>query len=81
MHRCAKQMSKEKEKALAAYLRKNCNQKSVCNDICTEHCRANIVARKQAQLFYAGWDAAMEVLKNMHWDEAMDLILNNKTED
>lgn len=71
----------EKEKALAAYLRKSCNQKNVCNDICTEHCRANIVARKQAQLFYAGWDAAMEVLKHMPWDEAMDLILENKEED
>ena len=74
-------MSKEKEKALAEYLRKSCNQKNVCNDICTEHCRANIVARKQAQLFYAGWDAAMNTLKHMPWDEAMDLILENKEEE
>lgn len=74
-------MSKEKEKALAEYLRKSCNQKNVCNDICTEHCRANIVARKQAQLFYAGWDAAMNTLKQMPWDEAMDLILENKEEE
>lgn len=68
----------EKEKALAEFLRKSCNQRDVCNDVCTEHCRANIVARKQAQLFYAGWNAAMKTLRGKTPRKVFDIILKNE---
>lgn len=74
-------MSKEKEKALAKFLHEHCKDKAVCGGPCDSECKVNIAARRQAKLFKAGWDAAMEVLKHMPWDEAMDLILENKEEE
>ena len=71
----------EKEKALAEFLRKSCNQRDVCNDVSTEHCRANIVARKQAQLFYAGWNAAMKTLRGKTPRKVFDIILKNEKDE
>lgn len=74
-------MNKEKEKALAKFLHKHCKDKAVCGGLCDSECKVNIAARRQAKIFKAGWDAAMEVLKHMPWDEAVNLILENKEED
>lgn len=74
-------MSKEKEKALAKFLHEHCRDNVVCGGPCDSECKVNIAVSRQSKTFRAGWDAAMNTLKHMPWDEAMDLILNNKTED
>lgn len=71
----------EKEKALVTFLHKHCKDKAVCSGPCDSECKVNIAARRQAKIFKAGWDAAMEVLKHMPWDEAMYLISENKEEE
>lgn len=71
----------EKEEALAKFLHEHCRDNVVCGGPCDSECKVNIAASRQSKIFRAGWDAAMNTLKHMPWDEAMDLILNNKTED
>lgn len=70
-----------KQQALANFLRERCNDSKVCNDTCTGKCRCNIAAKRQAELFSAGWDAAMNLLKHTALDDAVDIILNNKEEE
>lgn len=73
-------MSMEKEKALAKFLHEHCKDKAVCGGPCDSECKVNIAVSRLAKIFSAGWDAAMETLKRMPWDKAMDLIVNNKEE-
>lgn len=70
-----------KQKALANFLRERCNDSKVCNDTCTGECRCNIAAKKQAELFSAGWDAAMKTLRSKTLDRVVDIILKNEKEE
>ncbi|WP_181215079.1 hypothetical protein [Phocaeicola faecicola] len=70
-----------KEQATLKFKRERCKYGDCCKLTCTSECKDDVAAYLQADIFKAGWDAAMNLLKHTALDDAVDIILNNKEEE